>query len=141
MTQTEKAKKTLAVHLHVYYAEQLSKILNHLKSLEDVDYDLFVTIVQKNEHLEAQIKQFNKAAQIYIVSNKGYDVGPFIDFLHKINLDNYDYILKIHTKGEKSLNITKINRNKFNSKLWKQILFDALLKNKETVRKNLKLFK
>ena len=136
----ETRAKTLAVHLHLFYIEQLPRILPHLKSLNGVGYDLFVSMVQKNKAVEKQIKDFNPKAQIYIVENKGYDIGPFIDFLHKIDLDQYKYILKIHTKNEKTSNLTYLNNKRFDNKLWKELLFDALLNSKKDVLKKLDLF-
>lgn len=127
----------LAVHLHLYYLEQLPEILKNLNSLDGQNYDLFVTMVEKNQEAEQAIKSFNPDAKIMIVPNLGYDVGPFIEFLHQINLDDYDYILKIHTKGNKSKNHTWLNGNRLDNQLWKQILYDALLKDKERVKHNL----
>ena len=36
--------KTLAVHLHIHYQEQLDEILSRLANLQGVEYDLFVTL-------------------------------------------------------------------------------------------------
>ncbi len=131
--------KTLAVHLHLYYLEQLPDILKYLESLEAVDYDLFITMIQKNESAEKQIMQAHPTAQIKIVSNRGYDIGSFIDFLSSVDLNNYEYILKIHTKGEKSPNHTLLNKRWLNNKLWKEILFQCLLKSKTRLLSNLKI--
>ena len=72
----------IAVHLHLYYFNQLPKVLSYLKSLEGIDYDLFVTMVQENKDVEQQLKTFNPNTNIFVVENRGYDIGPFIDFLH-----------------------------------------------------------
>lgn len=130
--------KTLAIHLHLYYLEQLPEILNYLRSLEGMDYDLYVSMISHDEEVEREINRFKPDAQIWIIPNQGYDVGPFIDFLHKIDLDEYRYILKIHTKG-KSNNHTWLNGNRLDNKLWKEILLDSLLKDKERVQENLNL--
>ena len=37
-------------------------------------------------------------AKISIVENRGFDVGPFIKTISELNLDNYDFIVKLHTK-------------------------------------------
>lgn len=131
--------KTLAIHLHLYYLEQLPEILNYLRSLEGIDYDLCVSMISHDEEAEKEIKQFKPDAQIWLVNNFGYDVGPFIDFLHKIDLDKYKYILKIHTKGNRSNNHTWLNGRRLDNKLWKEILLDSLLKDKERVQENLNL--
>ena len=43
---------------------------------------------------------FNNA-KIITVPNKGYDIYPFLIVLSKVKLDEYDYILKIHTKNSR----------------------------------------
>ena len=130
--------KTLAVHLHIYYTDMLPKILQYLKNLEGLDYDLFVTMVTENKEVEEKIKSFNKDADIKVVENRGYDIGPFIDFLHKINLDNYKYILKLHTKGTKSNNYTWLNNRRMDNALWGRILWDSMLSSSSRIRDNIK---
>ena len=129
--------KTLAVHLHLYYLNQLSEILEYLKSLNGQSYDLFVTMVEQNVEAEKSIKSFKPDANVMIVPNQGYDVGPFIEFLHKIDLDQYEYVLKIHTKKNASEDYIVLNRCPMDGKLWKKVLFDSLLKNRKRVESNL----
>ena len=132
--------KTFAVHLHLYYLEQLPKILKRLKSLVGQNYDLFVTMVERNEEAEKSIKSFNANADITIVPNRGYDVGPFIEFLHKIDLDDYEYILKVHTKSLKSNTFTILNGHGMTNGFWNDILWNALLVSKRQVQKCLAKF-
>ena len=75
----------LAVHLHFYYLEQLSEILTYLRSLKGQCCDLFVTMVEENKKAQAQIKAVYPNATIMVVPNYGYDLGPFIEFLHRSN--------------------------------------------------------
>lgn len=135
----EQTRKTLAVHLHLYYSDQLPDILCYLKSLENMDYDLFVTLVQQDKKTVKMLKEVVPHAHIRVVPNCGYDIGPFIDFLHHINLEQYEYIMKIHTKGTKSPNHTLLNGRCLNNVLWKEILYNSLMKNKKRVIDNLKL--
>ncbi len=130
----------LAVHLHLYYLDQLSEVLCYLKSLDGQRYDLFVTMVEDNQEATAKIIAAYPNAHIMIVPNYGYDIGPFIEFLHKIDLDAYDLILKIHTKGSTSQNHTWLNGQCLDNKLWGHILLDVLLKDKERVQSNLAMF-
>ncbi|MBP5344356.1 MAG: hypothetical protein J6Y85_04730 [Alphaproteobacteria bacterium] len=127
--------KKLAVHLHLYYLKQLPRILKYLRHLEYQDYDLFVTMVEHNQDIEQTIKSFNQKATIMIVPNHGYDVGPFIEFLHHIDLNNYEYILKIHTKSFKSNNFTILNGYSMSNKLWSYVLWDSVLGSKEQIQK------
>ena len=103
--------KKLAVHLHLYYKEQLPKIVKYLKNLDGVDYDLFVTMVEDDEQVKLKILAEFPNSKIWVVENRGYDIGPFIEFLHRIDLKDYEYVLKVHTKGTKSNNYTHLNGN------------------------------
>lgn len=129
----------LAVHLHLYYHEQLSTIIGYLRSLHGIDYDLFVTLTEKSDDSQKQIRDFKPDAIIMMVNNRGYDIGPFIKFLNRIDLDKYDYILKLHTKGRQNECWTKINHYRLDNTLWHDILFSALLKSPDRVAKNFKI--
>ena len=127
-----------AVHLHLYYKEQLPEIISKLQNLDKagVDYDLYVTMTAKDEEAETEIKQAFPKAMIWQVENRGYDIGPFIEFLHKINLDSYDYILKIHTKNKKGGDYGCFNGVRVDSKTWANMLWDALLGSSDVVKNN-----
>lgn len=131
--------KTLAVHLHLHYLDQLDEVLAKLANLRVVDYDLFVTMTQENAQIAAKIKEFNPNAVIWMVENRGYDIGPFVEFLHRINLDDYQYVLKLHTKGKKSQNYTHLNNMRFDNALWGRVLWDSLLANPKRVKRDLKI--
>lgn len=130
--------KRILVHLHLYYLNQLDEILNRLQNLQGLNFDLYVTMVNKSPAAEQKIKQFKPDTHILQVANQGYDIGPFIEVLHSLNLDNYDYVLKIHTKGTAAENYTRINGKRLNNKLWNRLLFDALLFSEEQVHNNLR---
>lgn len=164
----------VAVHLHLYYLEQLPELLARLENLNrtGITWDLFVTMpaavcplsaTGKNAaHLSAAVispavetnARFNRfdaaaaqiraafpAAVIWHPENRGYDVGPFIDFLHRISLDEYDYILKIHTKRRQHGEYCCFNGVRFHTAAWSKMLLDALLETPEIVRKNFALLK
>ena len=112
-----------------------------MKNLADVDYDLFVTVVKSNPIIEQKIKAFNPNSHIWIVENRGYDIGPFIEFLHHINLANYSLIMKIHTKNNKTGCNTYLNQHWLSRKLWFELLIKALLGSPNVISKNIKAFK
>lgn len=130
--------KHILVHLHLYYINQLDEILARLQNLQELNFDLYVTMIEKSPAAEQKIKQFKPDAHILQLENKGYDIGPFMEVLHSLNLDNYDYLLKIHTKGTAAENYTRINGKRLNNKLWNRLLFDALLFSEEQVHNNLR---
>lgn len=129
----------LAVHLHLYYIEQLPLVLKYLRALQNTDCDLFVTMVEKNVVAEEKIKSTYPDAMIWLVENRGYDIGPFIDFLHHIDLDDYQYVLKVHTKGLHSPNYTLLNGHRFNNALWGKVLWESMLASKERLQENLQI--
>lgn len=93
------ASTKVMVHAHVYYVWMWAELKACIGNIS-LPYDLFVTLVADNEKLRQEILEFNPQAQIYIVENRGYDVWPFIYILNRINLDEYAYIVKIHTKRD-----------------------------------------
>lgn len=129
----------LAVHLHLYYIEQLPLVLKYLCALQNTDFDLFITMVEKNATAESKIKSLYPHVKIWQIENRGYDIGPFIDFLHHIDLNNYQYILKVHTKGLHSPNYTLLNGRRFDSALWSKVLWESMLANKERLQENLQI--
>lgn len=129
--------KKLAVHLHLYYLEQVPEILGYLRALEGVSYDLFVTMVQEDVGVAAQILAEHPNAQIWVVENRGYDIGPFIEFLHRIDLNAYDYVLKLHTKGKTSQNHTFLNGLRLGNALWGKMMWESLLGSPALVQKNI----
>lgn len=130
--------KHILVHLHLYYINQLDEILARLQNLQELKFDLYVTMIEKSPAAEQKIKQFKPDAHILQLENKGYDIGPFMEVLHSLDLDKYNYLLKIHTKGTTAQNYTRINGKRLNNKLWNRLLFDALLFSEEQVHNNLR---
>ena len=95
----------IAVFLHLYYTEMLDELLSHienLSALQDIEYDLIVTLCHKNPELEQKIYAFKDNAQIMLVPNRGYDVAPFLQAVKSIHLSGYDYIIKLHSKRDLS---------------------------------------
>ncbi|MBR1601315.1 MAG: hypothetical protein IJ677_07030 [Alphaproteobacteria bacterium] len=131
--------KTLAVHLHIHYKEQLNEILSKLANLQGIDYDLFVTVTDNDNQVINKIVAFKSDAKVMCVENRGYDIGPFIEFLHCINLDDYQYVLKVHTKAKHSYNYTHLNNMRFDNTLWGKVLWDALLATPKRVQKDMQI--
>lgn len=130
----------VAVHLHLFYLEQLDDLLSRLQNLSDYPYDLFVTMVENSAEAKKKILAFKADAKIWSVPNLGYDIGPFVDFLHRINLDEYDFILKIHTKRTQSDTGCFFKGHRFNMWVWREMLLDATI-SKKAVKKAIALFK
>lgn len=128
-------EKKLLVHLHLFYQEQLDFMIKKLKNISYCTWDLYVTITEENKEIEQKLKELNAHVKIIKVNNIGYDIWPFILVIQSVNLDNYDYILKIHTKNyQKKLKLNGFKKKGF---WWRNELINALLANKKQFRKNL----
>lgn len=93
----------ICVHLHVFYMEMLDELLRYVSNFsttEDWEYDLYVTMCGKHPESEQKIYDFKDNAHIIKVANRGYDVAPFLQVIKNINLDDYDYIVKLHSKRD-----------------------------------------
>lgn len=131
--------KKLAVHLHLHYDDQWPEIRRYLNNLASVEHDLFVTMTKPHPAIEAEMKALDENIHIWQVENNGYDIGPFIYFLHHIDLDQYQYILKLHTKGKKSRNYTWLNHHRLDNALWGKILWQSMLATESRLQQNLQI--
>jgi len=130
----------LLIHFHLYYLDQLDYFLEKLSNIEGCTYELYVTMVEKNAEAEQKILRLFPDARILLVPNKGYDVGPFIDVLNRVNLRDYDYVLKVHTKNTSLNNGDKINGKWISRKCWMPLLVESLIGSEKIFANNLLRF-
>lgn len=88
-----------AVVMHLYYIELLEELFENIKNIV-VPFNLFVTtpfesFIPKILDLS---KEFNIPVNIYICTNMGRDIYPFLKLYRAGLLDNYKSVLKIHSK-------------------------------------------
>ena len=113
----------LLVHFHVYYPEQLPYFLKRLRRIHGVDWDLYVT---GREEAMPAVRRLKPDARFFRVENVGYDIWPFIAVLKAVNLAEYDYILKLHTKN-KAPKFIQLNGIYLPGYRWRNLLVTALL--------------
>lgn len=133
-----KVKPRVLVHLHLYYTDQLGVMIEKLKSIHQCDFDLFVTMVEKDFAVEAKILAQWKNAKILIVQNAGYDVYPFLQVLNEVNITHYDYILKVHTKNLRDAKKGKVYGIQVPEYRWRDELLYALLGSKKIFAEHLR---
>ena len=92
--------KPILVVVHIYYSNLWSELKKSIQSIQAYPFELYVTMTEKKLDSEEDIHQTFPKAKIEIVDNRGYDVGPFVHVLNKLNLDNYSYIVKLQTKRD-----------------------------------------
>jgi lipopolysaccharide biosynthesis protein len=76
-------------------------------------------------------------AVIIAVCNRGYDIGPFIEVLHHVDLDQYDYIVKLHTK--RNCDNAWVNYRCYNGSEWRRELL-SFCSTKENVKRAMDAF-
>ena len=88
----------VGVVLHVYYADLLNEILEHLAVIP-VSFDLIVTNAS-GAHLEIDRSRLPRLAGLVVldVENHGRDILPLVSVVNAGLLDPYPLVLKVHTK-------------------------------------------
>ena len=91
----------IAVLLHLYYDSAWQTIAHYLDNLKPYAYDLVVTATEGriSERTLAAIRAYAPSARIVACENRGFDVWPFVRALEEIDLDRYDVVFKLHSKG------------------------------------------
>lgn len=113
--------------LHVFYHEQVDYFIDKLSNINGIDWDLVVTYSEFSAETEAKLKIFKPDVKMLQVGNAGYDVWPFIQVIQNIDFDEYEYVLKLHTKGQSKQRLNGVN---FKEWLWRDLLVKALLKSR-----------
>lgn len=93
------SKARFLVHIHIFYPAYWPQLRDALRVLRPYEWDLYVTLVEQHEEIRQQVLQLNPKAHIEVVPNRGYDVAPFLHILDQVDLAQYDFCLKLHTKG------------------------------------------
>lgn len=127
------------VILHIYYEYMWQELKSYLLNLEEGSYDLVVTLSKENEELKKEILLLNPNSKIILCENRGYDVWPFIKALKEVNLDNYKYLIKLHTKRDlpKDVNIIIADKYFFKGSRWRSLLL-SFISSKENLDKCVK---
>lgn len=92
--------KPILVHVHVYYGEMWGELERCLRNLVAYPCEVYVTYVKDNESFESQVRAFGHGVKLIKVENVGYDIAPFLHVLQQVDLSNYSYVAKLHTKRD-----------------------------------------
>lgn len=97
----EKTTK-IAIILHLYYVDLAGEFYERF-SLLPIDFDLFITIPDE-KYIPLVRSYFRGIANnifIAVVENKGRDVLPFIKTMLAYDFNQYEMVLKLHSKKSK----------------------------------------
>lgn len=123
----------ILVHVHVFYKEIWPEIRDLLKNLDGFDWDLYITTVHDDFEPNSDIIALARHADVHVVENKGYDVGPFIWVINNVDIERYDYIVKLHTKRDVSYKTIPGNYL-LGGKRWRKKLL-SFIESKDNIRK------
>ena len=125
-------------HIHIYYENQVDYFVKILSILSDFNCKIFITYINLEAENIYKLKNSNKNTELIKVDNIGFDVYPFLQILYNLTLDDYDYVLKLHTKNFRK-ELLSLNHFKYYGYGWRDMLIQPLIKNKKTFEKNLKI--
>lgn len=97
--------RRILVILHLFYPESWKEIRQYLLNFEGYKWDLCVTFPDfLEEKLEkagilSDIRALNPQSSFFPMENKGFDIGPFLMALRRIDLSAYDAVFKLQSKG------------------------------------------
>jgi lipopolysaccharide biosynthesis protein len=124
----------IAVVLHLHYPDLWNEILLYLSRIEE-NFSIFVTITDTalatHPKITNQIKSDFPDAFVFIVENKGRDIGALFFLLEKFTFADYAVILKLHSK--KSL-------HRLDGEDWRTSIFDALLPKNQNLYELVSIF-
>ncbi len=133
-------KPRLLIHLHLYYLDQLEFMVNKLKNISECEFELYVTLAERNKKVEKQIKTSFQNVKFLTVPNVGYDAYPFLEVLKQVRLAHFDYILKIHTKNSREKGQDEVYGINVPGFRWRDELVEAVVGSKKTFKNNLNRF-
>ncbi len=114
--------------LQMFYPESWDTIHQYLKNLEAYHFDLIITYQQSMpfSDLLPRIQAAYPNAKLIEVGNFGFDIGAFHTSLQGVDLDQYDIIFKVHSKGIRRRRVY-IYKQLFKRSDWFRYLFEGVL--------------
>lgn len=115
--------KPILVHLHIYYKELYPELKEYLKNIKGYDFRLVVTMVEDLTEVIDDVKKSFDNVQVKVLDNLGYDIGPFVEVINSVNLDDYSYVVKLHTKRDVK---TDLNNEWFSGTGWRNTMLSFI---------------
>ena len=120
VSEKEFGQLKVAVIAHVFYPELWPELAQCVRTVGVAVRDLFVTYVDEAAVAGAR-KEFPEA-QFVACENRGYDVWPFLKVLQDLPLDDYDLVVKLHTKRDVTGELLVLNHAWVGGGAWRERL-------------------
>lgn len=119
---------SVLVILHLFYDTAWPVISEYLENLSCYKVDWVFTVTEGfiSEQTIEKIKTRYPSARILKCANRGFDLWPFVKALESVDLDRYDVVFKLHSKGVTRPDIF-IYGQIFKYSDWFYNLFDGIL--------------
>ncbi len=122
----------ILIVVHLYYLEQWSNMIKHLdnirKNISGYEHDIYISIPEDKIQFKSKVLAYDKNITVIETENNGYDVWPFIKIISKIDLDLYDFIIKLHTKRSMGFLLARFNNTYVTMNVWRNYLFSFIRK-------------
>lgn len=135
----------IALHAHVFYKNYWRKIEKVIKNIEaNKECAVKVLVTVSGKYVDEIVPEIQRSCldniSLILLPNRGYDIEPFFFMLKNINIDDYDFIIKLHSKN-KRWGIDAIFNNRYISRLqWPNFLVDAIAGSKRIFKENIDHF-
>lgn len=107
--------KPILICIHLFYLDQWPQMQAAINNMTHYAHELYITLPHSHAEFEPTIHAALPQAHVIYVENKGYDIAPFITVLNQVNLSDFSYVVKLHTK--RNCNFSTLVSNE-----WRQAL-------------------
>lgn len=114
--------------IHIFYENLISELSEHVKNITGVENDIYITIPPPLKNKTYFIQGLFPNAYIFTVNNIGFDIYPFLYILNKVDLNHYDFLIKIHTKRDMPFERMSLQKgtSAIGGSLWREKLLGFL---------------
>ena len=100
-------KSGILVVAHLYHLHQAEQLLEDIANLVDLSEQevcvVLTTVNEKADLVNSLIQKLCPQAELMIFENRGRDILPFLKVLEAKRDTQFDIVLKVHTKAERTL--------------------------------------
>jgi len=128
------------VVFHIYYCNLAGYYLQKMSNIHSCEWDLIVTSCEPlPDDVKRSILAVKSDAAFLLAENVGYDIWPFITAVRAVNIADYDFVIKLHTKNEDDYFI-KLHGINMNGRIWKEYMVEPMLGDTRRFRTLMKAF-
>lgn len=117
--------KPILIHVHLFYPELWGYVRLHLQNIVCYPHLICITSVQDFPTIKEDAQTLGYNIRFFSVANRGYDIAPFLTVIKNVKLDDFSYIIKMHTKRDVK-NRFSIQGYDVTGAAWRDYMYDFL---------------